>query len=449
MSTRLPTRTQPYPWFSCALVGALLFGCEQPRDRASTSPGTPDIPETRAVEPLLLAPGAGPRKVTPKKTIGAPPKSASEALSRARRLASKKKWEEAAIVLTEAHGAFPDDPVILNELGYVLYKEGKRLFDASSYLSDAYFKGEDKGADFQGKVRYNQALVALARGERMEALEYFDESLEHRPDRSVARKRSELLALPPNTVPYKSESYRSLKEAIGKDRRIDAPCKNLSTGSDEKLEGVELLVCAPDKSDATEEGTHHHIFLLADHTGKGQVLAVPLARAYLVESFSPAGGASARLDKISVSKVREVDGEVWVELAMASSSVSKYEECREDDEMGEVCGLCDGASCALDTRAIVSLGPKAPGLLAIFDAVWSCEKGEGCSRGDFIEPLSGIRSAEKFRRAHEVKGTKLILGKKSFALDTSTPVIFPERDFEQRHHRMINVVPGTRAEAAK
>jgi tetratricopeptide (TPR) repeat protein len=442
MSTRTTPPTLTHTLFLCALVSALSLGCEPTEDTSAPSTS----PHPRAVEPATALPGSGPKKATPKKTVGAPPKSASEALSRARKLASAKKWEEAATVLTEAHGAFPDDPVILNELGYVLYRGEKRLFDAASYLSDAYFKGEEKGADFQGKVRYNQALVALARGEQMEALEYFDESLEHRPNKTVARKRGELLATPPDTTPYKTEVYGSLKEAIGKDRRIDAPCKKL-TAKDKELKGFTFFACAPGNSEATDEGDYRHLFLLAEHENK--ITSIPLARAYVIESFSPGGGASAQLDKISIANVHEDGEDIWVELGLVSKSSSKYEECTEDDEMGEMCGLCDGADCTLDTRALVSIGPKSPGLLAIFDTEWTCEKGEGCSRGDFIEPMSGIKDVEKFRRRHELKGKKLVLGKKSYALDPQKPVIFPGRDFQQRHHRIINVVPHTRAEVTE
>ena len=413
----------------CGLAGVLRWDTSDAQVTSKAYVG----PRPHAIVPLEQPPAGAPKKKRPKKTVEAPPKSAAKALKEAKRFTKSKKWADAARVLTEAHGAFPDNAVILNELGYVLYKEGKRLREASVYLADAYFKGMDQGDGFLGEVRYNQGLVAIALGQPEEALRNLDSSLSYRSDKRVERVRDKLLSTPANPIPYETVAYASITKAREADDRIDGDCENIAANLD-LPEKTKLLKCLPKPGnlEPDDEG-RGHAFLGIEREGK--VHMIPLVNVELADDWGTSGGLRAGIREFEAVKLHTIKKARWLEVrftAMSESGSPYCEEAGEDEH--EVCTVCNQKSCESNIVAIIDL--ITPNLLAIVDTEWSCTRDEECLE----YPDDDADFTNGFAHPYTLKGTKLEVGKKSYELGSGDPIILPGRNLRERQQRISSIV---------
>ncbi|MCA9525535.1 MAG: hypothetical protein KC549_04450 [Myxococcales bacterium] len=112
-------------------------------------------------------------------------------LARAREVVGKAEWATVAALLEGALGAVPGHPERLGELGFVAFKAG-RLADAEA-LTRAALEGVTDAA-LDGRLRFNLALVALARGQLLRARRLLASSLARRPDPTVKKRLAEVEA---------------------------------------------------------------------------------------------------------------------------------------------------------------------------------------------------------------------------------------------------------------
>ncbi len=95
--------------------------------------------------------------------------------------------DEARTLIEKAHGIAPDDPAILDSMGWIAFRQG-RLADAESYLKRALEKFQD------GEIAAHLGEVLWAQGRQDEAKQVWDTQLKAQPDSEILKKTVARLA---------------------------------------------------------------------------------------------------------------------------------------------------------------------------------------------------------------------------------------------------------------
>lgn len=95
--------------------------------------------------------------------------------------------DEARTLIEKAHGIAPDDPAILDSMGWIAFRQG-RMTDAESYLKRALEKFQD------GEIAAHLGEVLWAQGRQEEAKKVWDAQLKAQPDSDILKKTVARLA---------------------------------------------------------------------------------------------------------------------------------------------------------------------------------------------------------------------------------------------------------------
>ena len=95
--------------------------------------------------------------------------------------------DEARSLIEKAHGLAPDDPAILDSMGWIAFRQG-RMADAESYLKRALEKFQD------GEIAAHLGEVLWAQGRQEEAKNVWDAQLKAQPDSDILKKTVARLA---------------------------------------------------------------------------------------------------------------------------------------------------------------------------------------------------------------------------------------------------------------
>ncbi len=95
--------------------------------------------------------------------------------------------DEARTLIEKAHGIAPDDPAILDSMGWIAFRQG-RMADAESYLKRALEKFQD------GEIAAHLGEVLWAQGRQEEAKKVWDAQLKAQPDSDILKKTVARLA---------------------------------------------------------------------------------------------------------------------------------------------------------------------------------------------------------------------------------------------------------------
>lgn len=95
--------------------------------------------------------------------------------------------DEARTMIEKAHGIAPDDPAILDSMGWIAFRQG-RLADAEGYLKRALEKFQD------GEIAAHLGEVLWAQGRQDEAKKVWDAQLKAQPDSDILKKTVARLA---------------------------------------------------------------------------------------------------------------------------------------------------------------------------------------------------------------------------------------------------------------
>jgi tetratricopeptide (TPR) repeat protein len=136
------------------------------------------------------------------------------ALKQGQSLAGKGDHAGALAAFNQALAVFPDDPVVLDEMGTVYYKQ-KDFANAETMARRAAARTPD--AKLRGRALFNLGRIQEARNEKDKAIDSYKRSLDDRPNRIV---RERLAALDPASAAEKDRfapapmagPFRSIKE---------------------------------------------------------------------------------------------------------------------------------------------------------------------------------------------------------------------------------------------
>ncbi len=95
--------------------------------------------------------------------------------------------DEARTLIEKAHSIAPDDPAILDSMGWIAFRQG-RMADAESYLKRALEKFQD------GEIAAHLGEVLWAQGRQEEAKDVWDAQLKAQPDSDILKKTVARLA---------------------------------------------------------------------------------------------------------------------------------------------------------------------------------------------------------------------------------------------------------------
>ncbi len=95
--------------------------------------------------------------------------------------------DEARTLIEKAHGIAPEDPAILDSMGWIAFRQG-RLVDAEGYLRRALEKFQD------GEIAAHLGEVLWAQGRQDEAKAVWDAQLKAQPDSEILKKTVARLA---------------------------------------------------------------------------------------------------------------------------------------------------------------------------------------------------------------------------------------------------------------
>lgn len=95
--------------------------------------------------------------------------------------------DEARTLIEKAHSIAPDDPAILDSMGWIAFRQG-RMADAESYLKRALEKFQD------GEIAAHLGEVLWAQGRQEEAKNVWDAQLKAQPDSDILKKTVARLA---------------------------------------------------------------------------------------------------------------------------------------------------------------------------------------------------------------------------------------------------------------
>lgn len=89
--------------------------------------------------------------------------------------------DEARLLIEKAHGIAPDDPAILDSMGWIAFRQG-RMSEAEGYLKRALEKFQD------GEIAAHLGEVLWAQGRQDEAKSVWDTQLKAQPDSDILKK---------------------------------------------------------------------------------------------------------------------------------------------------------------------------------------------------------------------------------------------------------------------
>ena len=95
--------------------------------------------------------------------------------------------DEARTLIEKAHAIAPDDPAILDSMGWIAFRQG-RMADAEGYLKRALEKFQD------GEIAAHLGEVLWAQGRKEEAKSVWDAQLKAQPDSDILKKTVARLA---------------------------------------------------------------------------------------------------------------------------------------------------------------------------------------------------------------------------------------------------------------
>ena len=95
--------------------------------------------------------------------------------------------DEARTLIEKAHGIAPDDPAILDSMGWIAFRQG-RMAEAEGYLKRALEKFQD------GEIAAHLGEVLWAQGRQDEAKKVWDAQLKAQPDSDILKKTVARLA---------------------------------------------------------------------------------------------------------------------------------------------------------------------------------------------------------------------------------------------------------------
>ena len=95
--------------------------------------------------------------------------------------------DEARTLIEKAHGFAPEDPAILDSMGWIAFRQG-RLVDAEGYLKRALEKFQD------GEIAAHLGEVLWAQGRQDDAKKVWDTQLKAQPDSEILKKTIARLA---------------------------------------------------------------------------------------------------------------------------------------------------------------------------------------------------------------------------------------------------------------
>ena len=95
--------------------------------------------------------------------------------------------DEARTLIEKAHGIAPDDPAILDSMGWIAFRQG-RLVDAEGYLKRALERFQD------GEIAAHLGEVLWAQGRQDDAKKVWDTQLKAQPDSEILKKTVARLA---------------------------------------------------------------------------------------------------------------------------------------------------------------------------------------------------------------------------------------------------------------
>ena len=95
--------------------------------------------------------------------------------------------DEARTLIEKAHGIAPDDPAILDSMGWIAFRQG-RMADAEGYLKRALEKFQD------GEIAAHLGEVLWAQGLQEQAKKVWDAQLKAQPDSDILKKTVARLA---------------------------------------------------------------------------------------------------------------------------------------------------------------------------------------------------------------------------------------------------------------
>ena len=95
--------------------------------------------------------------------------------------------DEARTLIEKAHSLAPDDPAILDSMGWIAFRQG-RMADAEGYLKRALEKFQD------GEIAAHLGEVLWAQGRQDEATKVWDAQLKAQPDSDILKKTVARLA---------------------------------------------------------------------------------------------------------------------------------------------------------------------------------------------------------------------------------------------------------------
>ena len=95
--------------------------------------------------------------------------------------------DEARTLIEKAHGFAPEDPAILDSMGWIAFRQG-RLVDAEGYLKRALEKFQD------GEIAAHLGEVLWAQGRQDDAKKVWDTQLKAQPDSEILKKTVARLA---------------------------------------------------------------------------------------------------------------------------------------------------------------------------------------------------------------------------------------------------------------
>ena len=95
--------------------------------------------------------------------------------------------DEARTLIEKAHGISPDDPAILDSMGWIAFRQG-RMAEAEGYLKRALEKFQD------GEIAAHLGEVLWAQGRQDEAKKVWDAQLKAQPDSDILKKTVARLA---------------------------------------------------------------------------------------------------------------------------------------------------------------------------------------------------------------------------------------------------------------
>ena len=95
--------------------------------------------------------------------------------------------DEARTLIEKAHSIAPEDPAILDSMGWIAFRQG-RMSDAEGYLKRALEKFQD------GEIAAHLGEVLWAQGRQDEAKKVWDAQLKVQPDSDILKKTVARLA---------------------------------------------------------------------------------------------------------------------------------------------------------------------------------------------------------------------------------------------------------------